>query len=302
MIEIQSIGIQLGSIKIDNKKLETKFGFKKNQIFSKTGIKKRYISSKVETTEILALKATKKILKRTDYKNISHIISVTNTPSILFPTLSHFIHSKLNLPDGINCIGINSGCTGFVDALYLAYKVIKKDKKVIIVTSDTYSKFINKDDRSTMPLFSDGASATIVKFSKNGLILKKTKFSTTNNSMNDLCGKFKNDKKLEILMNGPNVLSFAISDVLPNLKKILQKNPKTTIFCHQAGKIVFKELVNNLTKDVKIPQNYTNYGNLVSTSIPNLILKNWIYYKKSKKLLFSGFGVGLSQSHLFFSR
>lgn len=302
MIEIQSIGIQLGSIKINNKNLENKFKFKKNQIIEKTGIKTRYISSTKETTEILALKAIKKILNKKDINTFSHIISVTNTPSILFPSLSHFIHSKLNFPLGVNCIGINSGCSGYVDALYLAYNLIKKNKKIIIITSDTYSKFINKNDRSTIPLFSDGASATIIKYSKKGLKLSKTYFSTSNKSLYDLYGKFKNNKNIEISMNGPNVLSFAIFDVLPSVKKIINNKQKITFFCHQAGKIVFKEIKNNLSKKIIIPENFFYYGNLVSTSIPNLIYRNWKYYRSKGFFLFSGFGVGLSQSHLLFKR
>ena len=163
------------------------------------------------------------------------------------------------MQDEIQCIGINAGCTGFVDALYLAYKLIKNNKKILIVTTDTYTKFINKNDRSIVPLFSDGAS-------------------------------------------GANVLSFVISDVLPNIKKLIKNKNKSAIVCHQAGKIVFSEIKKNVKNNILIPQNYSNYGNLVSTSIPNLLYRKKDILKRKKNILFSGFGVGLSQSHLLFSR
>ena len=65
------------------------------------------------------------------------------------------------------CLGINSGCTGYVDALYLASKLIKKNQDVIIVTSDTYSKYIKDNDRSTKVLFGDAASVSYLKYSNN---------------------------------------------------------------------------------------------------------------------------------------
>ena len=75
------------------------------------------------------------------------------------------------------CLGINSGCTGYVDALYLASKLIKKNQDVIIVTSDTYSKYIDINDRSIRPIFSDGASCTHLQYEKNAWKVKKGIFS-----------------------------------------------------------------------------------------------------------------------------
>ncbi len=302
MIEIEDISVILGSQKVHNKNFEKKLGFKKNQIINKTGIKYRYISNKEETAESLAISAVKKLLFKKSVKDISHIISVTNTPSFLFPSVSHFVHAKLKMQDEIQCIGINAGCTGFVDALYLAYKLIKNNKKILIVTTDTYTKFINKNDRSIVPLFSDGASAVMIKFSKKGMVLKKSIFSTTKNTTLDLCGSWNKKNKQEIIMNGANVLSFVISDVLPNIKKLIKNKNKSAIVCHQAGKIVFSEIKKNVKNNILIPQNYSNYGNLVSTSIPNLLYRKKDILKRKKNILFSGFGVGLSQSHLLFSR
>ena len=83
---------------------------------------------------------------------------------------------------------------------------------------------------------------------------------------------------------------------------ILNNNKNTILFFHLAGKIVIDEIRNNLNDNIIVPKNYSMYGNLVSTSIPNLINKNWKTFKKRKTILFSGFGVGLSQTHLLFSR
>ena len=114
------------------------------------------------------------------------------------------------------------GCTGFVDAILLAYKLIEKRKKFrFVTTSDTYSKYIY--DRSTVPLFSDGGSAILINYLK-GMKLKDYYCSNRENSQFDL--SFENSEKPRIKMNGPNVLSFTLSNVLPVLSSFIKKMKK----------------------------------------------------------------------------
>ena len=92
---------------------------------------------------------------------------MTNTPSKRFPGISNFVSNSLNLTN-VHCLNLNLGCTGFVDALEISYELIKNNKKnkILIVTADTYSKFINKNDKAVRCLFSDGASSTLVSYKK----------------------------------------------------------------------------------------------------------------------------------------
>ena len=298
MIEIKDVTITLPKKIVFNSSIEKKYNFKKNQIFDKTGIIKRFVSASNDTSEKYAIKSAKTLKKKNNFKNVTHIISVTNTPSVLFPSIANFVSSSLKLNNNVHCIGLNSGCTGFVDAILLAYKLIEKRKKnsVLITTSDTYSKYIY--DRSTVPLFSDGGSAILINYSKKGMKLKDYYCSNRENSQFDL--SFENSEKPRIKMNGPNVLSFTLSNVLPVLSSFIKKNEKVTLFCHQGGKIICEAVKDVLPKNVIFPENYKNYGNLVSTSIPNLIKENKKLLKKKGKIIFSGFGVGLSQAHAVF--
>tara|TARA_B110001454_G_C12674081_1_gene415079 strand:- start:234 stop:1142 length:909 start_codon:yes stop_codon:yes gene_type:complete len=302
MIEIKDIVITLGGKKINNSSIERKFNFKKNQILEKTGIAQRFVSDKNQTSEYFAVQSAKKLEKKNNLKKVSHIISVTNTPSIAFPSIANYVCSNLNLNKNVHCIGLNSGCTGFVDAILIAYRLIDKNKKnsIIITTSDTYSKFLDKNDRSTIPLFSDGGSAVLIRYSANGMKLKKYFSNTEDNSQSNLIGLY--DSNLKIKMNGPNVLSYALSNVVPKLKTLIEKNKKTIVFCHQAGKVVCDAIKNNLKKNVIFPENYSYYGNLVSTSIPNLLNENKELLRKKNQIIFSGFGVGLSQTHAVFTK
>ena len=295
MIEIDEIQIYLGSLIEVNYIIEKKYNLKKGSIFALTGIKRRSIAKKNETSESLAYRASK-LFKNSKLKNLSHIISVTNTPSIKFPGISNYLANSLNLSH-VHCLNLNQGCTGFVDALSLSYEIIKNNNKaqVLILTADTYSKFLNKNYKAVRCLFSDGASATIIKYKKNGLKLKKKFFNNLTNTFNDL--QF---NKKEIKMNGPAVVSFALKEVVPKITSMSKH--AGSIYSHQAGKIVMSQIKKKIDPKIFFPINYEKHGNLVSTSIPLLIKQNMEKFKKEKKIIFCGFGVGLSTSIILFQR
>ena len=103
-------------------------------------------------------------------------------------------------------------------------------------------------------------------------------------------------------MNGAEVLSFATKYAIPEINKIVIKNKKIILFAHQAGKIVFDTIKSRIPNNVYAPTNFQKYGNLVSTSIPNLIRENFNLLKKNKQIVLSGFGVGLSSSHIYLKK
>ena len=295
MIDISKIYFVLGDKTQHNDQIERELKLKKKSIKKLTGISKRFITSKNQNSESLALKVCEK-LKPNDTSKITHIISVTNTPSIRFPGISNYVSSNLNI-ENVFCINLNSGFTGYVDAMILAYDIISNNikSKILIVTTDTYSKFINKKNRSIRPLFSDGASASIIKYKRNGLKLLARKNFNISNTQGDLIFE-----KNEINMNGPAVVSLALNHVLPQIKKY--SKDIDSLFLHQAGKIVVNLIKFKLNKKIFIPTNYEKYGNLVSTSIPAVITENLKTFKKSKKIILCGFGVGLSVSILKLGR
>ena len=299
MIRLKEISIQLGSIKEKNSDIEELVDWSSKDIFDKTGIKTRYISTSEENTLNLAVKACQKL--KSSLENIDFIVSVTNTPLVSFPNLSYYIHSELDLDKKIKCLGINAGCTGYVDAMELAYSLIESGayNEGLIVTSDTYTKYL-AGQRSTRTLFSDGSSATIISKDDNGFIIKNRVSSTLSNSEKYLCKELDNESS--ILMDGPKVLHFALSQVTPEILDLIPKNEDCIIIPHQAGKIVLNALSKKINAKTKMLTNYENFGNLVSTSIPNLLAQNMSILETKNNLLFSGFGVGLGHNAILLSR
>lgn len=295
---IKNLEVSLGHIKEKNLNLEKRYQWPKDQIVNKIGIRQRHISSVNQNTTTLAKTAVKKILKKNNLSKVKFIISVTNTPTRVFPSLAHEISSLIDKSKNFMCMGVNAGCTGYVDALYIADKLIKKNQDVLIVTADTYSKYIDINDKSIRPIFSDGASCTHLQFrEKKSWKIEKEFFHTESDTLGHL--ELKSQK---IKMNGPEVLSFAIRKVSKTINSLLKKKNNTLIFSHQAGKIVVKNILSKIKKNVTLPINYEKNGNLVSTSIPLLIKDNFKLLRKNKSVLISGFGVGLSHSHILIKR
>ncbi len=298
MLKINAITRQLGSITETNKDIEELVGWKAEEIFKKTGIKKRFISDKNENSLSLALDAVHKLDEK-ELNDCDLIVSVTNTPYYDFPNISNFIHSYFNLSKNVNCLGLNAGCTGFTDALEIVDSYFKSgfSKKALIINTDTYSKFLN-NKRSTRTLFSDGATATIIEDAASGLNINKIIFSSVPKSQDSLYRKSDIDKSIN--MDGPKVMQFAIGTVLKDILDLVPRE-ECVFFPHQAGKLVLGIFSNKLPSTVETITNYENYGNLVSASIPNLISEN-MEKLDNKNILLSGFGVGLSHKGILLNK
>ena len=294
------------------KKFSVKKIFEKNNwnfdnTFQKTGIKFIRRSDQNTTALDLALKASSKIAKK-NRKKIDTIIYITQSPEYNLPSGSCIIQNRLNLSKKVMTLDINQGCSGFVYGLNLASALINNGtaKSILLICSDTYTKYIDKKDKTCLPIFSDGASCTLINRSKNQKILKFN-FGTDGEGYKDLIvensgSNLNKSKSTKIFMDGRKVLMFTMSNIPTLIKDILKKN-KISIndidhfIFHQASKTVLENLIRKLKIDKKkVFVNIVNIGNTVSSTIP-IAFKQLIMKKKLKKnslVLIAGFGVGYS--------
>lgn len=281
------------TLKKDNPKLNVE------GVFKKTGINKRHVSSSNEDTIDLAEKSIKKLLKKFPNTKIDFLILVTQTSPYRIPTAACILQDKLKLGKELIAFDINLGCSGFIYALNIASALIKSQeaKNGIIVCADTYTKMISKKNIQCRPIFSDAAAATMIcksNINKIGPFL----LGTDGSGFNAL--KLEQGKN-EVEMNGAQVLTFAMSIVPDNVKKLLKKSSisskKINYFIfHQASKYI----LDNINRKLLIPKNktYENYnkvGNTISASIP-IALKDASKkkIKNNNNLIIAGYGVGLS--------
>ena len=282
------------------------------KIIEKIGIRNRRIAGKNTYSNDLAIKSAKKILRKIDSKSIDFLIYCTQTPDYLIPTNACIIQNKLKLRKDIGAFDINLGCSGYVYSLSIAKSLIisGQAKNILLITSDTYSKFIKKSDLTTKLIFSDSSTSTLISYkkTKNSYKILNTTYGTDGSGykdfiLNNFGSKFwkKPRKGGEfIYMGGANIFNFTLEEIPKAITNFLKKNKlsfnKIDYFIfHQANEFIVK----NLQKKLKIPNHKViidvkDIGNTVSGTVPIVLSKNSLKIKKGKYALLIGFGVGLS--------
>ena len=100
-----------------------------------------------------------------DRSTIDFLLFCTQTPDYPLPTTACLMQDRLGLPTSIGALDFNLGCSGFVYGLSLADGLIRAGtaRRVLLITAETYSKYIDPTDRSLRTIFGDGAAATLVE-------------------------------------------------------------------------------------------------------------------------------------------
>jgi 3-oxoacyl-[acyl-carrier-protein] synthase-3 len=205
---------------------------------------------------------------------------------------------SIKFKKNIVAFDIGLGCSGFVYGLSVINSLLSSNtvKTVLFVCSDTYSKFLDDQNRTCKTVFSDAASSCIVQ-KINSKKNVKFSFLTDGSGASDL---IENSNNIE--MKGSNIFHFTTKNIPILFNDILKKNNLNKkdidhFVFHQASKLVIDKLTKVLELDKKkVFKNYDKIGNTVSSSIPialeNLKKNNMI--KKNQKIMLMGFGVGLS--------
>lgn len=289
-------------------------GWSAKKIFAKTGIKQRHVASENETALDLAYNACNDLFSKYNInKNeVDYILYCTQSPDYNLPNNVSILHKRLNLPNNIPSLEYNQGCSGYIYGLSLAKALINTNlaTKVLLVTTDTYTKYIDNQDRANKTIFGDGATATLLskdEVDKFGEFI----FGTDGNGSCNLCvnnsglskEKLTNEGfENKLFMNGSEIFNFTI-ETIPNLiKAVLEKNnlkfeEVDCFLFHQANDFMLEHLREKLEiPQEKFPKFIENSGNTVSSTIPFLInsLNEKQVLKKGDKLLLIGFGVGYS--------
>ena len=312
MARILDINYYVPSHKITNDFLSKKFPkWTSEKIFNKTGISERGESSENTTAGDLAISAAKKLFEslQIEKKLIDMLIFVTQSPNQCLPSTSCEIHSKLGLSEKCGAFDLNQGCTGYIYGLNLASSLIDSGsaKYVLLLTGDTYTKLLDKEDPSVNPIFGDGASASLIgpDLNNSEKSISKFEFGTDGSKANFLNCDFgglrkRQEKWNKLYMNGPEIMIFTLR-VIPRaireyLVKYKLKLEEIDLFVlHQANKFILESLHKKTDINEKGIICLKKFGNTVSSSIPIALANNIDFKNKQNiKILLVGFGVGLS--------
>ena len=240
--------------------------------------------------------------KNIDIEKIDCCIVVTQNPDFNIPHTSAIVHDKLNLVNDCACFDISLGCSGYVYGLanIISFMEHNNLKNGLLFTADPYSDIIDSNDKNTALLFSDAATVTLI--SKNAKFLTRDfNFGTKGSKYKELICKD------TLYMNGRSVFNFTATIIPKHITTLLQKNnirdcDIDKYILHQGSKYIVDTIRKRLNVDEKkVIFDMYEYGNTISSSIP-IILEKEIKKRKNKRLLISGFGVGLSWASAIIER
>lgn len=323
---IKAISYYLPEAELTNEKINQSFPeWDISKISSKTGIVNRHVAAADEFASDMAVKAAEKLFveHNIDRTTIDFVLLCTQSPDYFLPTTACLLQERLQLPTTAGALDFNLGCSGYVYGLALAKGLISGGmaKNVLLITAETYSKFIHPKDKSNLTIFGDAAAATLIsategfctignfEFGTDGrgaenLIVKqgglRHRSSVGGDDLPDEFGNVKNDNCL--YMNGPEIFNFTLGSVPVLVNEVLKKNnltiQDTDLFIfHQANRY----MLNHLKKKIGIPDEkfflfLEHCGNTVSSTVPIALYEAVRQGKAAKDMnvLLAGFGVGYS--------
>lgn len=324
MAFIKGISYYLPERVLTNEELVKEFPeWSVEKVAQKVGVDSRHLAAENETAGDMAEKAARKLFQEynIDPKSIDFLMLCTQSPDYFLPSTACVLQDRLGISTASGAFDYNLGCSGCIYGMALAKGLITAGiaKNVLLLTAETYNKYLHPSDKSNRSIFGDGAAACLIStegFAEIGEFSLGTDGSGANNlivktgaaRLKDATGKSVEDDEGHVwfddflYMNGGAIFNFTLDAVPAMMTDILSKNQleKDDIdyyVFHQANKFMLNTIrkVCILTKE-KFYVNLAETGNTVSSTVM-IGLKDCIEnqtIKAGNKVMVTGFGVGLS--------
>jgi len=302
-------------------------GWDAQKILEKTGIAVRRIAGPDECSSDLGVAAAKRLFENGACApgDIDFLLFCTQSPDYFLPTTACLVQDRLGLRLDCGALDFNQGCSGFVYGLSLAKSLIETGSatNVLLITAETYSKFINRRDRSVRTIFGDGAAATLLSAVESDReLIGPFVFGTDGSGARELIvpaggmrqpvgceqtiesedgrGNWRSQRNL--YMNGPEVYRFTVETVPRLLEQLLEKSGRAVedvdhFIFHQANKFMLDRLrARTPIPEEKFWVDLADTANTVSCTIPIALEKAVCrrQIRPGQNLALVGFGVGYS--------
>lgn len=294
-----------------------------DKVMKKVGVEQRHLAAVDETAGDMAEKAARKLFEEYDIDplSIDFLLLCTQSPDYFLPSTACLLQNRLGIPTSAGAFDYNLGCSGCIYGMAVAKGLIAAGiaKNVLLLTAETYNKYLHPDDKSNRSIFGDGAAACLIStegFAKIGEFVLGTDGAGANHLIvktgasrcKDKTDAFIEDSEGHIwrddylYMNGGAIFNFTLDAVPVMMKQLLEKSglEKEQIdyyVFHQANQFMLSTIrkVCTLPKD-RFYMDMSHLGNTVSSTI--LIglkesLNNQLLHP-GMIVMCCGFGVGLS--------
>ena len=321
---IKAISYYLPERELNNVELVREFPeWSVEKVADKVGVDSRHLAAENETAGDMAEKAALALFEEYGIspKEIDFVMLCTQSPDYFLPSTACVLQNKLGIPTSAGAFDYNLGCSGCIYGMAMAKGLIAAGiaKNVLLLTAETYNKYLHPSDKSNRSIFGGGAAACLIStngFAEIGEFVLGTDGSGAENLIvktgaarqklstglqdEDSEGHIRRDDYL--YMNGGAIFNFTLDAVPAMMAQLLEKSglEKEQIdfyVFHQANKF----MLNTIRKVCVLPKdkfyiNLENVGNTVSSTVMIGLkdcLKNGQIHE-GMNVMCCGFGVGLS--------
>lgn len=311
---ITGVGCYLPDYVLTNDELSRMVDTSDEWIMSRIGIKERRIQKEEgKATSDMAAAAVNELLRKTGIapEEIDMVLCATVTPDMCFPATACLIADKVGAKNAF-AFDINSGCSGFVFSLATAAHFVESGryKKVVLVGAEKMSSMVDYTDRSTCPIFGDGAAAVLIEPTTEKLGVLDEELYSDGSGWTHLHMKAGGsliptshetvDKRWHyIYQEGQAVFKWAVLKMADVAESIVKRNGldsnKVWVAPHQANLRIIDAVQRRLGVPAeRVMINIEKYGNTTSATIPLLLCEWEKKFKKGDDIILCAFGAGFS--------
>ena len=199
-------------------------------IVERTGIRTRHIAGEGETTATLATDAAKAALDAAGIaaQDIDLIILATATPDQTFPAAATKVQAALGIDDCV-AFDVAAVCSGFLYAVTVADSMIRSGaaNRAIVIGSETFSRILDWEDRTTCVLFGDGAGAIVLgaeesEAGERGILASKLHADGRHNQLLYVDGGPSTTQTVgKLRMKGQEVFRHAVTNLASVLNEVM---------------------------------------------------------------------------------
>lgn len=269
---------------VDNAELSRTVDTTDEWIVGRTGIRQRYIAGEGETTSSLAIDATRKACEAAgiDPASLDLIILGTATPDQTFPASATIVQQGLGANGGI-AFDVAAVCSGFLYALAVADSMLRTGmaRRAAVIGSETFSRILDWEDRTTCVLFGDGAGAVILEARESddpqgpGILASRLHADGAHNQLLYVDGGPSTTGTVgKLRMKGQEVFRHAVTNLAEVLREVLAEAGCTAdqldwVVPHQANRRILDGTARKLGLPIeKVIVTVDRHANTSAASVP----------------------------------
>jgi 3-oxoacyl-[acyl-carrier-protein] synthase III len=317
---ITGVGGYLPTYVLTNEELSKMVDTSDEWIMQRIGIRERRIlKEKGKATAYMATKAVKELLKKTntDPLEVQLLICATITGDLSFPATANLVSDKLGLTNAFS-YDLNAACSGFIFALETGRCFIESGlyKKVIVVGADMMSAIVNYKDRTTCPLFGDGAGAVLLEPSHGDNVIVDSILGTDGSgakhlhmlaggSLHPASHETIDAEQHHVYQEGQSVFKTAVSKMSDVSVEIMKRNNLLNsdirfLVPHQANMRIIEATARRMEiSKEQVMINIQKYGNTTAATIPLCLVDYENQLKKGDNLILTAFGAGFTWGAIY---